>query len=185
MTLYDVIGKTYTHTRRSDPRIAEQLLDILAASNVSIVVDIGAGTGSYAHVLAEHGYRVLAIEPSATMRNQAVSHPGIEWNEGYAESLPLPDQTADAAIIMLALHHFTDYRQALKEIQRVAGDGQMVFFTYDPAMVSSFWLTEYFPSFAKDVESTFLPIPGSCRLLVIQNYSYDQSASTCQNETLF
>ena len=78
MTLYDVIGKTYTHTRRSDPRIAEQLLEILASSHVSTVIDIGAGTGSYARVLAENGYRVLAIEPSATMRNQAVSHPAIE-----------------------------------------------------------------------------------------------------------
>jgi hypothetical protein len=26
-------------------------------------------------------------------------------------------------------------------------------------MISSFWLTKYFPSFIKDVESTFLPIP--------------------------
>jgi len=159
MALYDVIGKTYAQTRRSDSRIAEKLLDILASSQASTIADIGAGTGSYALVLAEHGYRVLAIEPSATMRSQSIAHPAIEWIDGAAENLPLPNQAVDAAIIILAFHHFQDYQQALCEIHRVVGGGQIVLFTYDPAMISSFWLTQYFPSLVKDVESTFLPIP--------------------------
>ncbi|MEL6442095.1 MAG: class I SAM-dependent methyltransferase [Cyanobacteria bacterium J06621_8] len=158
MPLYDVIGKTYALTRKPDPRIAEKLREILSSSEVSTVADIGAGTGSYAGVLADYGYRVLAVEPSATMRSQGISHPAIEWIDGYGESLPLSDQAVDAAIIMLAMHHFSDYRQALKEINRTVGNGQMVFFTYNPAMISGFWLTEYFPSFIRDVESTFLPI---------------------------
>ncbi len=158
MALYDVIGKTYAQTRGSDPRIAEKLLEVLASSKASTIADIGAGTGSYALVLAEYGYRVLAIEPSATMRNQAIAHPAIEWIDGCADHLPLPNQVVDAAIIMLAFHHFQDYRQALYEIHRIVGNGQIVLFTYDPAAISSFWLTQYFPSFIKDVESTFLPI---------------------------
>jgi ubiquinone/menaquinone biosynthesis C-methylase UbiE len=159
MTLYDAIGENYAQTRRSDSRIAKKLLEILASSQASTIVDIGAGTGSYALALAEHGYRVLAIEPSATMRKQAIAHPTIEWFDGYANNLPLPNQSVDAAIIMLAFHHFQDVRQALFEIHRVVGNGQIVLFTYDPAMICSFWLTKYFPSFIKDVESTFLPIP--------------------------
>jgi ubiquinone/menaquinone biosynthesis C-methylase UbiE len=159
MALYDVIGKTYASTRRSDSRIAEKLLEILASSPTSTIADIGAGTGSYALVLAERGYRVFAIEPSATMRSQAIAYPAIEWINGYADNLPLPNQAVDAAIIMLAFHHFQDYRQALCEVHRVVGNGQIVLFTYDPAMISSSWLTKYFPSFIKDVESTFLPIP--------------------------
>lgn len=158
MALYDLIGKTYARTRRSDPRIAEKLRELLASSQASIIADIGAGTGSYALVLAEYGYHILAIEPSAMMRSQAVAHPEIEWIHGYADRLPLSDQSADAAIIMLAFHHFPDYRKALSEIHRVVGSGQIVLFTYDPAMISGFWLTEYFPSFIKDVESTFLPV---------------------------
>lgn len=159
MTLYDKIGKTYSKTRRSDPRIARKLLELLEYSRASTIVDIGAGTGSYAFFLAEHGYEVLAVEPSATMRNQAISHPAIEWIDGYAENLPLPNQAAEAAIIMLAFHHFQDYRQALREIRRVIGNGQIIMFVYDPEMISSFWLTKYFPSFIKDVESTFLSMP--------------------------
>ncbi|NJO95663.1 MAG: class I SAM-dependent methyltransferase [Pleurocapsa sp. CRU_1_2] len=159
MALYDVIGETYAQTRRSDPRIAGKLLEILASSKAHTIVDIGAGTGSYAHVLAEYGYHVLAIEPSAIMRIQAIAHPAIEWINGAADNLPLFERTVDAAIVMLAFHHFPDSRQALREIHRVVGNGQIVLFTYDPAMISSFWLTEYFPSLIKDVETTFLPIP--------------------------
>jgi SAM-dependent methyltransferase len=158
MTLYDRIGRTYARTRRSDPRIVAKLLEILKSSQVSTIADIGAGTGSYALVLAEQGYRVFAIEPSATMRNQAIAHPAIQWVDGYAENLPLPDQSVDAAIIMLAFHHFRNHRQALQEVHRVIGGGQLVLFTYDPDMVTRFWLTQYFPSFALDVQSTFLPI---------------------------
>lgn len=159
MALYDLIGKTYAKTRKSDPRIAKKLREILSSSPASTIADIGAGTGSYAVTLAEYGYHVLAIEPSAMMRSQAIVHPEIEWREGYAEALPLADQSVDAAIIILACHHFSDHQQALREVRRVVGNGQIVIFTYDPAMISNFWLTEYFPSLITDVESTFLPIP--------------------------
>jgi ubiquinone/menaquinone biosynthesis C-methylase UbiE len=159
MTLYDTIGKTYAQTRRSDPRIAAKLLEILESSKSSVIADIVAGTGSYSFFLAEHGYHVLAVEPSETMRSQAIFHPTIQWIDAFADSLPLLDQSADAAIIMLAFHHFQDYRKALCEIHRVIGDGQIVLFTYDPEVISSFWLTQYFPSFVTDVQSTFLPIP--------------------------
>lgn len=156
MTLYDKIGKTYAQTRKNDSRIARKLLELLESSQASTIVDIGAGTGSYAFVLAEYGYNVIAVEPSATMRNQAISHPVIEWIDGYAENLPLGDRTAEAAIIMLAFHHFQDYRQALREACRVVGNGQIIIFTYDPAMISGFWLTKYFPSLINDVESSFI-----------------------------
>jgi ubiquinone/menaquinone biosynthesis C-methylase UbiE len=159
MALYDKIGKSYTQTRRSDPRIAAKLLEILLFSQANTVADIGAGTGSYADVLAANGYQVLAIEPSATMRSQAINHQAIQWIDAFAEQIPLPDRSADVAIIMLAFHHFPDYQQALREIQRVIGGGKIILFTYDPAVISSFWLTDYFPSFMADVQSTFLPIP--------------------------
>jgi SAM-dependent methyltransferase len=163
MALYDSIGKNYAQSRRSDPRIFAALLEILQSSPISTVVDVGAGTGSYALSLAEYGYRVLAVEPSAMMRSQAIAHPRIEWVEGVAERLPLPSNAADAAIVMLAFHHFQDSRQALREMHRVVGKGAIVLFTYDPMMISQFWLTEYFPAFVKDVESTFLPLPQLTR----------------------
>ncbi len=159
MVLYDQIGRNYTQTRKSDPRIAAKLLEILSLSQATTIADIGAGTGSYANIIADRGYRVLAIEPSEMMRNQAINHRSIEWIDGVAEQISLPDRSADAAIVMLAFHHFQDYRQALKEIHRIIGDGAIILFTYDPELISSFWLVNYFPSFMIDVQSTFLPVP--------------------------
>jgi ubiquinone/menaquinone biosynthesis C-methylase UbiE len=158
MVLYDSIGQGYAQTRKSDPRITAKLLEILQTTSAKTVADIGAGTGSYALALAQNGYQVLAIEPSATMRSQATSHSLIEWIDGTVERLPLADRSADAAIVMLAFHHFPDAVQALREIHRVVGHGSIVLFTYNPAMIGDFWLTKYFPAFKQDVEATFLPI---------------------------
>ncbi|WP_293333522.1 hypothetical protein [Microcoleus sp. CAWBG58] len=61
MALYDAIGKTYVQTRRSDPRTATKLLEIPQSSQAYKIADIGAGTASYALILAEYGYRILAV----------------------------------------------------------------------------------------------------------------------------
>ena len=159
MTQYDTIGRKYCLTRTSDPRIGAALLEILTASPGDTVADIGAGTGSYALFLAHQGYRVLAVEPSAVMRQQAIADPAIEWIAAEAENLPLGDRSIDAAMIMLALHHFQNYQQALREIHRITEGRQIVLFTYDPDLISRFWLTQYFPAFVADVQSTFVPVP--------------------------
>jgi ubiquinone/menaquinone biosynthesis C-methylase UbiE len=158
MTLYNTIGNNYSQTRKSDPRITTTLFEILNVVPPATVVDIGAGTGSYALELAKQGCQVLAVEPSATMRDQATFHPQVQWFDGFAENLPLPDQSADAAIVMLAVHHFQNYQKALEEVHRVTGGGQLVVLTYDPDCISRFWLTRYFPGLIADVQSTFLPI---------------------------
>ena len=155
---YDRIGKQYSCTRTSDPCIGTALLEILTASPGATVADIGAGTGSYALFLAQQGYRILAVEPSAVMRQQAIAHPAIQWVAAEAENLPLGDRSVDAAIILLALHHFQNAQQALQEIHRITGGGQLVLFTYDRDLISRFWLTQYFPGFVADVQSTFLPV---------------------------
>ena len=69
MALDDAIGKTYAQSRKSAPRIFSKLLEILKPSQAFVVIDVGAGTGSYALVLAEHGYQILAVEPSGRMRD--------------------------------------------------------------------------------------------------------------------
>ena len=79
-------------------------------------------------VLANNGYRVIAIEPSVTMQKQAIAHSAIQWINSSAEKIPLSDKSADAAIIMLAIHHFQNYQEALQEVHRVTGGGQIIIF---------------------------------------------------------
>ena len=62
MAVYQaMIGKTYAQTRRSDPRIATKLLEILQSSQASTMADIAAGTGSYAVILAEFIVTIISL----------------------------------------------------------------------------------------------------------------------------
>ncbi len=140
MTRYDTIGRTYTATRRADPRIEARIH--AALGDARSVVNIGAGTGSY-----EPTDRfVAAVEPSPVMIAQRApaSAPAVR---GVADALPFPDRTFDAALMSLTIHHWPDWRAGLAEVRRVAA--RVVIFTWDPAMERDFWLVdEYLPELA-------------------------------------
>ena len=139
---YDVIGATYTATRRADPRIETQIRSALAGARR--VVNIGAGTGSYETA----GSVGAALEPSPVMLAQR--SPGLAPAvQGFAEHLPFPDDSFDAALAIFTTHHWSDWRAGLAEVQRVAG--RVVMLTWDPDVQSLFWLTdEYLPESLTD-----------------------------------
>lgn len=136
-TLYDQIGRQYTSTRRPDPRIAAQILDALG--DADSVVNVGAGAGAYEPV----GRSLVAVEPSWQMIRQRSGGASLVV-QASAEGLPFPAATFDAALAVLTLHHWTDWRCGLGEMKRVAD--RLVIFTIEPREVGNFWLTEsYFP----------------------------------------
>jgi SAM-dependent methyltransferase len=135
--LYDQIGQRYTLTRRPDPRIAAAILDALG--DAATVVNVGAGAGAYEPV----GPSLVAVEPSSRMIAQRATGttPVIQ---AFAEALPFRAGTFDAALAVLTLHHWADWRAGLDEMKRVAN--RLVVFTFDTSAVGNFWLTEaYFP----------------------------------------
>ena len=129
--LYDTIGATYTVTRRTEPRIAEQVW--AALGDAQTVLNVGAGTGSY----EPPGLDVIAVEPSAVMRAQrpAGAAPCVD---ATAESLPFEDQSFDAAMAFATIHHWQDPIAGLREMQRVAR--RVVVFTCDASDPDRFWL---------------------------------------------
>ena len=56
-TRYDRIGRSYTRTRRTEPRIQARI--DAALGDVRRIVNVGAGTGSYEPI----GPEVVAVEP--------------------------------------------------------------------------------------------------------------------------
>ncbi len=155
---YDTIGLSYTKTRRADPRITDALVNLLALPPGSAIADIGAGTGNYACALAERGFEVQAVEPSPVMRGQAKSHPRVQWHEGIAERLPLPDGSVQGCVSTLTLHHFTDLPLALREMRRVAGNGPFVFLTFDYRQIEPLWLADYFPALWSEAVQSLPPL---------------------------
>lgn len=114
-----------------------------AIGDATSVVNIGAGSGSYEPT----DLTVVPVEPSELMiRQRPPSLPSAV--RGVAEALPLPDKSVDAALAVLAAHHWTDRPAAFTEIRRVARR-RAVFFTHDPDAPFG-WLDDYFPALADD-----------------------------------
>jgi SAM-dependent methyltransferase len=134
---YDTIGHTYTTTRRPDPRIAESINRALR--DATTIVNVGAGTGAYEP--ADQG--VVAVEPSWRMIRQRA--PGTApVVRAVAEALPFGALTFDVALAALTVHHWTDWRQGIAEMTRVAK--RVVVFAFDVNALDHFWLTTtYFP----------------------------------------
>lgn len=82
----------------------------------------------------------------------------MEWLNGSAENIPLPDSSVDGVIAILSFHHFSDPEQALKEMVRIVNNGPIVFFTFDPRQVEEFWLADYFPEIWKQAFDAFPPL---------------------------
>ena len=154
MTLYNSIGQNYNLTRRADWRIVDRLIDLLDLPTGSTIADVGAGTGNYSNAIAQRGYRIIAIEPSEVMQSQKPAHPNVSWLSATAESISLPDDAVDGAVIMLALHHFDDLHLGIKEIDRIVTRGKIVIFAFEQSKIPEFWLTNYFPSFISDTLNT-------------------------------
>ena len=96
----------------------------------SPVLDLGAGTGQFAAAIAGwFGVEVVAVEPSAGMRAQAVRahpHPRVAWVAGLAERLPLRDASCALAWVSTVVHHLDDLDAAAAELGRVLRPGGTV-----------------------------------------------------------
>jgi ubiquinone/menaquinone biosynthesis C-methylase UbiE len=91
------------------------------------VLDVACGTGALALVVAEQvgpGGYVLGLDANPEMLAVARRKPApIEWVEGQAEALPLPDDGFDAAVSQFGFMFFHDRAAALREMMRVLHPG--------------------------------------------------------------
>lgn len=156
--VYNSIGKSYNSNRAADNRILNTINDLLGLQTGSVIADIGAGTGNYSNAFADLGYLVKAIEPSEKMRSQAKPNSNVTWIPGSAESIPLPNNSVNGIIVVLALHHFSSLQRAATEMHRVCPAGPIVIFTFDPREGEKPWFADYFPEIYQQDFITFQPI---------------------------
>ena len=87
------------------------------------MLDLGAGTGKLTRQLSDRGLDVIAVEPSAGMREQlARAVPGVPLHAGSAEEIPLADGSVDAVLVAQAWH-WVDRGRAVREVARVLVPG--------------------------------------------------------------
>jgi SAM-dependent methyltransferase len=155
---YDDIGRSYTATRETDPRIAARIW--AALGDARTVVNVGAGTGNY----EPRDREVTAVEPSAVMLAQRAAD-AARAVQGSAEALPFADDAFDAAMAVLTLHHWSDWRAGCAELRRVARK-RVVVFSWDPSCMSRMWLgPEYFPGAADEDVAHFPTLAEQCATL--------------------
>jgi SAM-dependent methyltransferase len=167
---YDTIGINYAELRKADPRIAARIAAALGSAQT--VLNVGAGAGSYEPA----DRQITAVEPSIEMIRQRPPSAAVVI-QGQAEALPFDDNSFDAAMATLTVHHWSDKAKGMQEMRRVTR-GPIVILTYDPAF-RDYWLLDYLPklpvldegkmppmadyeTWLGPVEITPVPIPHDC-----------------------
>ncbi len=113
----------YVRYRPDYPPLAiDAVLDGMGDPARLVAVDVGAGTGISARMVADRGARVIAIEPNHAMRAAAAPHPRVEWQDGTAEATGLPPASVDLVVSAQAFHWFQP-REAIAEFRRVLRAG--------------------------------------------------------------
>lgn len=121
---FETVAAEYERYRPDYPeealRWAAEQLGLAAGARV---LDIGAGTGKLTRGLVALGFELVAVEPGSAMLEQLRSAvPEAEAHESPAESIPLPDESVDAAFAGQAFHWF-DRARAVPELHRVISSG--------------------------------------------------------------
>lgn len=125
------IATNYDKARALAPETRRLWQNLLSAhidrSAISLVVDLGCGTGRFSELLAAHfGVQVIGIDPSQKMVDQARQKPAtgnVVYRQGSGEALPLPDSSADLVFMSMIYHHLTDPTAAARECYRVLRKG--------------------------------------------------------------
>jgi SAM-dependent methyltransferase len=154
----------------------------LRPSQGMTLVDIGAGTGAFSAAFSDwFDLTVLAVEPSAAMRDQIPRTPTIQVLEGNASALPLPDDSADAAWLSLVIHHIPDLGVAAHEIRRVLRPGAPVLIRqgfpdrYAPAgtlKLDGIELVRWFPETARTL-ATYPSVKETCTAFAAAGFHQD------------
>jgi SAM-dependent methyltransferase len=151
----------------------------LRPSQGMTLVDIGAGTGAFASAFSDwFDLTVLAVEPSAAMREQIPRTPAIQVLEGSASALPLPDESADAAWLSNVIQHIPDLAVAAQEIRRVLRPGAPVLIRAGmshhggPGRYDGIENVRWFPETARTVD-TFPSVEDTCRAFAAAGFDQD------------
>ena len=108
---------------RANARLA---VDTAAVSPGDKVVDIGCGPGEAVRQAARRGATVTGVDPAPAMLRVArlFTRGGtVEFKQGAAEHVPVPDGWATVVWSLATVHHWQDVGAGLSEAHRVLAAG--------------------------------------------------------------
>src|SRR5205807_2019213 len=114
-----------TSAFHADSALLDEVVALAVPQPTDVVLDVATGTGNTAFAMAPHVARVVGLDLTPEMLDQArrlAAERGVanvEWVVGDAQQLPFPDASFDLYTVRAAPHHFPDLDLALREAYRV------------------------------------------------------------------
>jgi SAM-dependent methyltransferase len=121
------------YARYFEPLVSQSIDPLLNAARVEKgdrVLDLCCGPGYVSAEIQRRGAIPVGVDFAAEMVGLAKARwPGIEFREGDAEALQLPDQSCDAVVMNFGLLHMARPEVAMGHVARVLRPGGRVAFT--------------------------------------------------------
>jgi ubiquinone/menaquinone biosynthesis C-methylase UbiE len=120
-----VASRYSTSTFHASSARLQEVLDLTQPKPGDLALDVATGTGNTAFALAPYVRRVVGLDLTREMLNEAGriaserSVVNADWVIGDAAHLPFPDETFDIYVVRAAPHHFPDIDRFLREAHRV------------------------------------------------------------------
>lgn len=137
-------------TEGADPEYVEQILPLAEQllSGFERVLDLGAGEGQIARLIARQDVEVVGVDPTWAQIAEADRRGGgPSYCSADAAALPFADDSFDATVACLVFEHIDPLESALDELTRVLRPGgRFVFFLNHPLLQTpgSGWIDDHF-----------------------------------------
>jgi SAM-dependent methyltransferase len=176
--------------RNSRPHYPPGILTVLeeqcGLTAVSLILDVGAGTGLLAELFLKSGNPVIAVEPNGAMRDALTtlrsSYPRLTPVDAVAEAIPLGNHSVDFITVGTAFHWFDSAAVRVEFTRILKPGGWVVIAVNDRRLGPEPFLMEYeqlLGRFGRDFaevaelhhprrEEEFFA-PGHCRTLILEN----------------
>lgn len=93
-------------------------------------LDVGCGTGQSSIALRSLAQQVLGLDNSPAMLQHALKEPGVSYQFGQAEKLPVSDETIDLVTVGQAFHWFHRQTFYLEAARVLRPQGHLVIYTH-------------------------------------------------------
>ena len=123
-----------------------KMLELLAHEEAkepaTCILDVGCGTGRFLRAASIRWpqAQLWGVDPAEQMILEAARlNPQATFKVGFAESLPLPDESADIVVSSLSFHHWEDHQKGIQEIARVLRPEGLLCLADHNMLLSKLW----------------------------------------------
>lgn len=111
------------YERFIQPRIPEELLELIGPPSAGPLLDAGGGTGRVAQFLRSRAGMVVVADQSYRMLTEAAKKEGLRSVCSLTERLPFSAMAFDRIVIVDAFHHVADQKATCEELWRLLKPG--------------------------------------------------------------